>query len=353
MRLAFTPYTLHFKEPAGTSRGVLTHKKTYLIKLWDEAEPEHFGIGEAALFEGLSHEAGERYEYKLIETLANVALGRGTDLTDFPSIQFGLEQAILDFSNGCRGVYFPSPFTESKSSIEINGLVWMGDIDTMLKRLGSKIADGFRCIKLKIGAIAFADELRMLRAIRECFDASQLEIRVDANGAFNMENIIAALHELSHFEVHSIEQPIPPGHWDLMQFICQISPIPIALDEELIGINRRESKQAMLETIKPAYIILKPSLCGGISGAGEWIELAQAQGCGWWVTSALESNVGLNALAQWVATLDVKMPQGLGTGALFTNNFSSPLRLTADCLTFDSAALPVDRTQFKHLKWRE
>lgn len=353
MRLAFAPYTLRFKEPGGTSRGVMHTKLTYLIKVWDESDPSRYGIGEAGLFEGLSKEAGPRYEYKLIETLANVALGIGTDLTDFPSIQFGLEQAILDFTNGGRGVYFPSPFTRGHGSIEINGLVWMGRLDEMLERIETKIAEGFRCIKLKIGAINFADELAMLKGIRSRFSPEQLEIRVDANGGFNMENVIAALHALHSYGVHSIEQPIPAGHWDLMQFLCGISPVPIALDEELIGINRDKEKAEMLDIIKPAYIILKPSLCGGLSGAGEWIRLANERGIGWWVTSALESNVGLSALAQWVATLGVTMPQGLGTGGVFTNNFTSPLHLEHDRLHFDPKALPVDRKQFEALEWRE
>lgn len=353
MRLAFTPYTLRFKEPGGTSRGVMREKLTYLIKVWDEADPSRFGIGEAGLFEGLSREAGPRYEYKLIETLANVALGRGTDLTDFPSIQFGLEQAILDFSNGCKGIYFPSPFTEGKKPVEINGLVWMGSLGEMTARIERKIEEGFRCVKLKIGAIDFADELEMIKAIRARFSPAELEIRVDANGGFVMDNVIAALHALSRYGIHSIEQPIAAGHWDLTGFLCQISPVPIALDEELIGINREETKAELLDTVRPAYIVLKPSLCGGLSGAGEWIRLAKERDIGWWVTSALESNVGLNALAQWVATLDVDMPQGLGTGGVFANNFSSPLLLDHDRLRLNPSALPVDRAQFESLPWRE
>ena len=359
MRLAFTPYTLDFKAPAGTSRGVLHHKKTYLLKLWDEHSPERYGIGEASVFEGLSKEAGPRYEYKLIETLANVALGRSTDLTDYPSIQFGLEQAILDLTNGCRGVYYPSKFTEGEQAITINGLVWMGKIEEMLERLDEKLAQGFRCIKLKIGAIDFAQELRMLRIIRERHPVDKLEIRVDANGGFNMENVIAALHELSKFQVHSIEQPIPAGHWDLMQFLCQISPVPIALDEELIGINTSERKEQLITSIRPKYLVLKPSLCGGFSGSVEWMELAVKHGIGYWVTSALESNVGLNALAQWVATLTAQQPeglqtyQGLGTGALYTNNFPSPLTLNGDQLTLDPSLLPVPREPFDALEWRE
>lgn len=353
MRLAYAPYYLHFKEPAGTSRGVLTTKLTCFLKVWDENNPDVFGIGEAAVFEGLSKEAGPRYEYKVIETLANVALGKATDLTDFPSIQCGLEQALHDFASGCKGIYFPSSFTEGNEEIQINGLVWMGDIDTMMARLHKKMEEGFRCIKLKIGAINFADELKMLDAIRSHYGPDRLQIRVDANGGFNMDNVIAALHALSKYDVHSIEQPIAAGTWDLMAFLGTLSPVPIALDEELIGVNTTEAKRDLLDTIKPAYIILKPSLCGGFSGAEEWIALAKERNIGWWVTSALESNVGLSAIAQWTATLGVDMPQGLGTGALFTNNFSSPLVLEKDMLRCDPAAFPIDRKQFDRLQWRE
>lgn len=353
MRLAYYPLTLHFKSPAGTSRGVMRIKQTYLLKLWDETAPERYGVGEAAVFDGLSKEADGRYEYKLVELLANIALGRSTDLTDWPSISFGLEQAIRDFSTGGRGLYYPSPFTEGKSEIEINGLVWMGDIDAMMARLEEKIESGFHCIKLKIGALDFRQEMRMLEAIRSRFDAAALEIRVDANGAFTMDNALPALHILSGYEVHSIEQPIKAGQWEMMRFLCDISRVPIALDEELIGLNRREQKIAMLDTIHPAWIVLKPALCGGFSGAEEWIALAEERGIGWWVTSALECNIGLSALAQWTATLGVKMPQGLGTGQLYTDNFPSPLILDGDRLRFNPAALGGDRKALDNLDWRE
>lgn len=353
MRLAYYPLTLHFKSPAGTSRGVMRIKQTYLLKLWDETAPERYGVGEAAVFDGLSKEADGRYEYKLVELLANIALGRSTDLTDWPSIRFGLEQAIRDFSTGGRGLYYPSPFTEGKTEIEINGLVWMGDIDTMMARLEEKIESGFHCIKLKIGALDFRQEMRMLEAIRSRFDAAALEIRVDANGAFTMDNALPALHILSGYEVHSIEQPIKAGQWEMMRFLCDVSRVPIALDEELIGLNRREQKIAMLDTIHPAWIVLKPALCGGFSGAEEWIALAEERGIGWWVTSALECNIGLSALAQWTATLGVKMPQGLGTGQLYTDNFPSPLILDGDRLRFNPAALGGDRKALDNLDWRE
>lgn len=332
---------------------MLTEKLTCFIKIYDEAQPGRFGIGEAALFEGLSKEAGAGYEVKLLELLANVALGRHTDLADFPSIQAGFEQAILDYSGGCRGVYFPSEFTAGNQQIEINGLVWMGNYEQMLSRLEDKIVQGFRCVKLKIGAIDFASELALIHKVRDRFGPDTIELRVDANGAFNMQNVFAALKELAPLHIHSIEQPIPAGNPELMQMVCQVSPVPVALDEELIGLNRREERIAMLDAIGPAYIVLKPSLIGGFSGAGEWIELARERGIGWWVTSALESNVGLSALAQWVATLDVNMPQGLGTGKLFSNNFDVPLQLQGDKLSFNPKELPVNREQFASLDWRE
>lgn len=352
MRLAYAPYNLKFKAPAGTSRGILNEKQTYLIKIWDESDPSRYGIGEASLFRGLSAEDNDRYEFKLVETLANVALGIPTDLSRHSSIQFGLEQAIFDFSNGCKGIYFPSDFTAARQSITINGLVWMGSFDEMIERIEQKISQGFKCVKLKIGAIDFIKELEMVKHIRRHFDADTLEIRVDANGGFSMDNAIARLARLAELDVHSIEQPIRQGHWDLMAFLCRVSPLDIALDEELIGITDLGSKIEMLDTIRPKYIILKPSLCGGFSGAMEWIKLADERNIGWWVTSSLESNIGLNALSQWVATLNTSMPQGLGTGGLFTNNFKSPIYLDGEQLKFNTEQ-SFDYSQFDNLDWRE
>lgn len=352
MRLAYAPYILNLREPAGTSRGVLTEKLTYLIKIWDDSNPTKFGIGEAALFKGLSAEDNANYELKLVETLANVALGIPTDLSHYSSIQFGLEQAIYDFTNGCKGIYFPSKFTKGEDSITINGLVWMGNFDEMIARIDNKISQGFHCIKLKIGAIDFRKEVEMIQYIRSHYPASQLEIRVDANGGFVMDNVIAALNILSKYDIHSIEQPIRQGPPKLMRFLCDISPIAIALDEELIGINESKSKEELLDTIKPRYIVLKPALCGGFSGASEWISLAEKAGIGWWVTSALESNIGLNALAQWVASLNTSMPQGLGTGGLYTNNFDVPIYLEGENLKYNPD-FHIDYSQFDKIEWRE
>lgn len=350
MRLEFTPYLLHFKEPGGTSRGVMTEKPTFLIKVYEEDDPSHFGIGEAAVFPGLSPEADGNYVWKLTELMANVAIGKPTDLSRHSSIQFGFEQALLDFSCGCRGGYYPSAFTQGESRIEINGLVWMGDFDKMIERIEEKLKAGFRCIKLKIGAIDWRKEIEMIEFIRRRFSEESLMIRVDANGGFTMEDALPRLKRLADLGVHSIEQPIKAGNPELMAFLCRESPLPIALDEELIGKYTTSERIDMLDVIKPAYIILKPALCGGFSGGEEWISLAEERGIGWWVTSALESNVGLNAIAQWTAYIGAKGPQGLGTGGVFTDNFDTPVYLEGDKLGFD-ASKPLDYNQFADLKW--
>lgn len=353
MRLAYAPYILKFKNPAGTSRGVLTEKPTFLIKVFDEKEPERFGIGECSVFPGLSPEADGNYGYKLVELLANMALGKDTDLSRHSSIQFGLEQALRDFAGGCNHIYFPSDFTKGEKSIEINGLVWMGDFDQMIERIDEKVDKGFHCIKLKIGAIDWKKEIEMIEYVRNKYSDSQLEIRVDANGGFTMDNVLPRLKRLADLGVHSIEQPVPSSYPnELMAFLCQVSPLKIALDESLIGVYGKEAKRKLLDEVHPAYIILKPSLCGGFEGAENWIRLAEEKGIGWWVTSALESNIGLNALAQWTATLNTRIPQGLGTGALYTNNFESPLYLDADHLGYDpSVAIPD--IGYSNLDWRE
>lgn len=350
MRLEFAPYLLKFKEPGGTSRGVLTEKPTFLVKVYDEADPTRFGIGEAAVFPGLSPEADGNYVWKLTELLANVAIGRKTDLSRHSSIQFGLEQAILDFSNGCRGIYFTSEFTEGTKTIEINGLIWMGDFHKMIERIESKMNEGFKCVKLKIGAIDWIKELEMIRFIRKEYNEKDLMIRVDANGAFSFDSCLKKLGELADLGVHSIEQPIKAGNPEKMAQLCEATPLPIALDEELIGKGNTEERIKTLEEIKPQYIILKPALCGGFSGSSEWIQEADKRGIGWWITSALESNIGLNAIAQFAASVGAIGPQGLGTGGLFTNNFETPVTLHGDGLSFDPD-LTLDYSQFSDLKW--
>lgn len=353
MILQFSPYILKFKEPAGTSRGIMTEKLTAFLRLYDENNPDVFGIGEAAIFPGLSPEADDRYFYKVMELVDNVRIGKPTDLSHFPSLQFGFEQAIRDFSSGGKGVYFDSPFIHGKESILINGLIWMGDYDHMLRRLELKLNEGFKCIKFKIGAIQQDKELELLKIVRESWGESEIEIRVDANGAYNKDNVMAVLDELAKLHVHSIEQPVKAGDEDLMKKICKDSPIPIALDEELIGKFTFIDKVKLLDDIKPQYIVLKPSLIGGFSGAEEWIEEAEKRDIHWWVTSALESNIGLNALAQWVSTLDTKIPQGLGTGALFTNNPASPVYSRGERLMYDNMSSIDYHHQYNSLDWRD
>lgn len=350
MRLEFAPYLLNFKEPGGTSRGVLYEKPTFLIKIYEENEPEKFGIGEAAVFPGLSPEADGNYVWKLTELLANVAIGKETDLSRHSSIQFGLEQAIYDYSNGCKGIYFPTRFTEGHQTIEINGLIWMGNFEEMLERIETKIKGGFKCIKLKIGAIDWEKELQMIKRIRKRHGENDLMIRVDANGGFSFEESMEKLNQLADLSVHSIEQPIKAGYPDLMKKLCKESPLPIALDEELIGKGSYEERKKTLEKIRPQFIVLKPALCGGFSGTQDWIEQAEKNGIGWWITSALESNVGLNAISQFTAAINSRGPQGLGTGNLFTNNFETPIYLDKDKLSFN----PEERfnySQFDNLKW--
>lgn len=352
MRLQFCPYVLKFKEPGGTSRGVMTEKITCLLRMFDEKEPERFAVGEAGIFPGLSPEADDRFFYKLMELQANVRIGKATDLTRFPSLQSGFEQVIRDYASGCRGIYYESPFVHGISGIEINGLVWMGTPEEMKRRIDEKLSAGFKCIKLKIGAIDWRSEVEMIEYIRERYDKKQVEIRVDANGGFDMDQAIPRLKRLADLGVHSIEQPIKQGNPMLMRFLCDVSPLPIALDEELIGKYTLDEKTRMLDEIHPAYIVLKPSLTGGFSGAREWIELAEERNIGWWVTSALESNIGLNALAQWTATLHTKMAQGLGTGGVFTNNFTTPLFLEEDTLMYDTDITP-DYRELEKLDWRD
>lgn len=352
MRLQFAPYNLIFKKPAGTSRGVLKKKITCFIRIYDENNPQNFGIGEAGIFPGLSVEANDTFFYKLMELQANIRIGRSTDLTCFPSLQSGLEQAIRDYTGGCRGIYFDSRFVNGDAQIPINGLIWMGSFEDMKVQIEKKLESGFSCIKLKIGAIDWKSEIELIKKIKEEYSREKIEIRVDANGAFHMDTALVKLKMLADLGIHSIEQPIKAGQPDLLAFLCSVSPLPIALDEELIGKFTTQQKTELLDEIHPAYIILKPSLIGGYSGAEEWIRLAKERNIDWWVTSALESNIGLNAIAQWVATLSTSMPQGLGTGALFTNNFDSPLYLEGELLSYDINK-SLDRVQLDKLDWRE
>lgn len=335
LRATYCRYELAFNAPAVTSRAVMNSKTTYFIKVWDDAAPHLFGIGECALFRGLGCDDLPDYEQRLTAVCDNIHAVSLSELSDYPSICFGLETALNDLNNGAVRCPFPSDWSKGCGSIPINGLVWMGSIAQMSTRVDEKISAGFHCLKFKIGGEDFDKEVAILERVRRQYDSSKLEIRLDANGAFTAADAMRKLRRLSLLDVHSIEQPVKPRQYNLMRELCAVSPIPIALDEELIGLNNRADKIIMLDAVSPQYIILKPSLCGGFAGAEEWISLARERNIGWWVTSALESNVGLNAIAQWTSTLGVSMPQGLGTGMLYTNNVPSPLKQVDDGLLFD------------------
>ncbi len=327
MKATYHKYLLQFKRPSGTSRGVMTEKETWFIVIENDGKK---GIGECGILRSLSVDDCPDYEEKLQWTCDNICLGKDAlwnELIEFPSIQFGVEMAFLSLESENPFVLYPSEFTNSEKSIAINGLVWMGDKEFMKQQIEDKLANGFDCVKLKIGAIDFQNELDLLQFIRQNFSSSVVEIRVDANEAFAENEALYKLNQLSGYELHSIEQPIAKNHTDTMSELCKTTPIPIALDEELIGVFTLKEKEDLLEKIRPQYIILKPSLIGGIKGTLQWIELANKFGIGWWITSALESNIGLNAIAQFTFTLNNSMHQGLGTGSLYTNNFDSPLEV--------------------------
>lgn len=324
----FKQYILEFKQASGTSRGVLTTKETYFLEI---SEGDKKGIGECAIFRGLSFEDVPEYEEMLKWLCENINENKKLlrkELLHFPSIWFGYEQAMLNLKHG-EDVYFPGEFSEGYSSIKINGLIWMGDADFMKKQIEEKLNEGFQCLKLKIGT-DWNSEKEILKQLRSTFSKEDLELRVDANGGFTFEEAKVVLQELADLDIHSIEQPIKAGNIEQMAELCKNTLTPIALDEELIGVLNFEDKKELLEKINPQYIILKPSLVGGFSGTDEWISFAESKKIGWWITSALESNIGLNAIAQYTFTKNPKIPQGLGTGGLFTNNLETRLVLHGD-----------------------
>ena len=361
--------TLHFKQPAGTSRGVYTTRHSYYLTLTSDEMPGIEGVGECATLPDLSCDAKPEYAVTLrpvcqmVEQMGRIPYDM---IRAYPSITFGLETAFASFFDAAKklleivpaegasssemlkqkGVSVParmenlvdlydSPFGRGEEGITINGLVWMGTYEEMLARLEEKLQAGFHCVKLKIGAIDFFKELDLIKRIRDVYTREQVELRVDANGGFLPENAMSQLEALAKYDIHSIEQPIKQHQWPRMAQLCRETPLPIALDEELIGVNVRSMKEALLDTIRPQYIILKPSLHGGIYGCNEWIQLADQRGIGSWITSALESNIGLNAIAHYAAKVygpNVEMPQGLGTGQLFTDNIPMPLEIRGDQL---------------------
>ena len=345
--------TLHFKQPAGTSRGVYTTRHSYYLTLTSDELPGVEGVGECATLPDLSCDAKPEYAVTLQQVCQMVEqMGRipYDMIRAYPSITFGLETAFASFFDAAKKQGLPisapagmenlvdlfdSPFGKGEEGITINGLVWMGTYEEMLARLEEKLQAGFHCVKLKIGAIDFFKELDLIKRIRDVYTKEQVELRVDANGGFLPENAMSQLEALAKYDIHSIEQPIKQHQWPKMAQLCRETPLPIALDEELIGVNVRSMKEALLDTIRPQYIILKPSLHGGIYGCNEWIQLASQRGIGSWITSALESNIGLNAIAHYAAKVygpNVKMPQGLGTGQLFTDNIPMPLEIRGDKL---------------------
>ncbi|MCJ7932778.1 MAG: o-succinylbenzoate synthase [Chryseobacterium sp.] len=332
MEASYFRYLLEFKRPSGTSRGVLHEKETFILEISENGKK---GVGECAVFRGLSFDDRPDYEEKLKWLCENIEQDNAylrEELKAFPSIWFGYEQAVLNLKHGAR-IYFPSEFTEGKSAITINGLIWMGDIGYMEEQIQDKLEKGFHCIKLKIG-VNWKEEYVVLQKLREKFSKDQLELRVDANGGFHKNEAMAVLQQLAELNIHSIEQPVKAGNWNDMAELCAKTPTPIALDEELIGITDTDQKKELLKMIRPQYIILKPALVGGFAGSDEWISFAEEHNIGWWITSALESNIGLNAIAQYTFTKQNPMPQGLGTGALFVNNFESDLELKNELLWF-------------------
>jgi o-succinylbenzoate synthase len=342
------PYTLNFNFDARTSRGKLTRHKTWFIKVWDDEYRVKVGYGECAPFEGLSIDDTPDFDQKLFSALRKIE-GAAVPKTiaqietyvnhideQLPSIKFGLETGLRDLFFGGQQKIFDSPFYNQQKAIDINGLVWMGDKQAMLERLELKIMSGFECIKLKIGALPLQDELDIIRDARAMIGNDGLSLRVDANGSYTPEAVEAVLEQLAEYKIHSIEQPIEPGQTAALKHLCATSPVPIALDEELIGVIDPASKRALLENIKPQYIVLKPTLVGGFRATEEWIELAEELGIGWWITSALESNIGLNAICQFTAKYDTKIPQGLGTGDLYDNNIPSPLTIKNGFIFWDA-----------------
>ena len=345
MDFNWTKRTLTFKQPAGTSRGVMKSRDVLYIAL---SENGINGIGECAPLPGLSLDDFNQIESKLDEVCGNLGLFIQdlSLLQYFPSIRFGLEMAHLDLKNGGGQTYYDSPFTSSYSPISINGLIWMGDTDFMIPQVGEKLAEGWRCIKIKIGALDFDKECQILRLIRSEFSRDDVELRVDANGAFTENNVKEKLDRLAEFDLYSIEQPIQPGQWDLLSELCQCSSVPIALDEELIPLVEETERIKMLDKANPQYLVLKPSLLGGFYESEKWIQLAEERNINWWITSALESNIGLNAISQWTAKMKPDEFQGLGTGQLFTNNIPSPLKVEIGKLYSDEVPIFQEVNQF-------
>jgi O-succinylbenzoate synthase len=339
LQVSYQPYIFKFKVPSGTSRGILTKKPSWFIKVWNAQNPDIIGTGEVSIIPGLSRETPVEIEKRLNALLLAPQLFADTlneSFTGFPAVRFGFETALIDLASGGKQELFPSEFTRGEKGIKINGLIWMGQKKQMLEQITEKIEQGFTCIKIKVGAIDFDEELSLLKAIRNEFAPETLKIRLDANGAFSTTHALEKLRMLSKHQIHSIEQPIKQGQYEAMSHLCRTTPIPIALDEELMGIEHYRLKVEMVEYIRPQYIILKPSLIGGLDQTKIWTQIADERKIGWWVTSALEGNIGLNAIAQWTFLNGSNMPQGLGTGQVFANNLHSPLEIRGEELWYNT-----------------
>ncbi len=354
-RADFKKFTLKFIKPMGTSRGVLYEHEVYILALSSE-KTGRIGLGECAPLTGLSPDARPDLPEKLREVCEQLNASTSLsdlELTNWPSIRFGLEAARIDWENGGRRRLFETDFTNGEQTIPINGLVVMSDFNAMLQQALAKIAAGFDCIKIKIGALDFEAECELLGEIRKRYPSDKIQLRLDANGAFHPDEAIDKLQRWSEFGIHSIEQPIKAGQWSEMAELCARSPVPIALDEELIGIQTKSEKEALLKTIRPQFIVLKPTLLGGLAASKEWIKVADRLNIGYWVTSALESNIGLNVISQWTATTPTNMHQGLGTGQLYAANFRSPLQVVSGRLTYSSSSSWQPITSLSDLKLRE
>ena len=334
LRAEYKKFTFPFIKPMGTSRGVLFHRETFILALHDDKG--RVGFGECAPLSKLSFDDKPEFETFLKNVCLDLTAGCAIDafqLADWPAIRFGVETATLALRRFHQSL-FATDFTRGLGTIPTNGLIAMASPEEMLDQVFQKVEAGFRCIKIKVGANDFDDECRLLHEVRKRWAAGEIELRLDANGAFSKTDALEKLHVLAGFQVHSIEQPIRRGTWQEMAHICTRSPLPIALDEELIGIHEGEEKRRLLETIRPAFLILKPTLLGGFAACQEWISLCESHGVGFWVTSILESNIGLNAIAQWTSTLSTSMTQGLGTGRLFSLNFELPITLRGEALHY-------------------
>ncbi len=336
MKAQFKKHTLDFIIPGGTSRGVLQHKDSWFISVWDEVNPSVVGVGECSIIPKLSIDDVPELETKIAESVENINQLKDTFYTDleaYPSLRFAIETALLDLNRGGKRLLFPSAFTEGKSSIPINGLIWMGEFDFMWHQAEKKFKEGFSVLKMKVGALDFDEESYFISQMRKSFP--NVVLRLDANGGFPIDEALERIKALEQYKIHSIEQPIKQHNIGAMAELCKQSPIAIALDEELIGVHARAEKTKLLQAIMPQYIILKPSLVGGLQASDEWIAEAEKLNIGWWATSALEANIGLNAIAQWAFTKQNPMPQGLGTGSLYHNNIPSPLVVNSGSIHYN------------------